>query len=560
MSLGPPTLPPAAPKMASPGVNGGMAFSPAKPPHLPAKPHPEVRVVNPPPPPVLPPKIPLQKLSWAQPIQVPGQQITSTKAPELPPLDLGSLGGTLFGETTFNAVPVKKIKEPTRSPSQKRDKSPVRVPVVNTFAQQAQLLEQQERASVTPPVAAPPNVPSVIPLGVPTGIAAVIPLAPTKIGRQLSNASRDIPTQTVEKSDSTSTLDSMSPEDSSFTPKSGFFSHFRKRARKRISVTEETMASPDAMPVSPIPQLQPIQIGDDKSLRNSIVMEDFFEDARDHFTDSNGDLLRQVDEVLASGGATRTRHITIAPMPVKGAVSSHPPSSHKGGGAVPPPLPSGFTRHAPSPYPANVSETPSPGRAPPLAIPKRGSSRQLTKSSSTDSVASRPRRPNATPSPLPRILDDINAIPGAYPLSSSPDNLVYLSERRPSIPMSRSTTNISLSLPGAYPRERSRYNSSSSGLSSAASYRTACDQETWETEIEKQREEQLMLQQSLLDATKAMRTLEKYSSLTDLSERHKHSDTTVESPSAWPTPPYEDKPVKLPPKGDIDYFRIGEGR
>ena len=541
--------------MASPGVNGGMAFSPGRPQQPPTKPHPEIRVVNPPPPPlpVQPPKVSQQKLSWAQPIQVPGQPITSTKAPELPPLDLESLGGNLFADATFNALPVKKVKEPTRSPSRKRDKSPVRVPVTNTFAQQAQLLEQQEKASVAPVVAPP------IPPVIPTGIQAIIPPAPAKVGRQLSNASRDMPIHPVEKSESMTTQDSLLADEdpSSSAAKPGFFSHFRKRARKRMSTTEEVIASPDAMPISPIPQLKAIQIGDNNFLRNSIVMEDFFEDAQDHFSDSSGDLLRQMDEALASSGSTRTKHITIAPMPVKSMASSHPPSSHKNGGAVPPPLPSGFGKPVPSTYSTNVSETTSPVKAPPLAIPKRGSSRQLTKSSSNDSVTSRPRRPNASPSPLPRIFDDIYAIPGSYPLSSSPDNLVNLSERRPSIPMSRSTTNLSLSLPGAYPRERTRYNSSSSGLSSAASYRTACDQETWEAEIEKQREEHLMLQQSLLDATKAMHALEKYSSLTDFSDRHKYSETAVDRTSAWPTPPYEDKQVKPPPRGDIDYFRIG---
>jgi hypothetical protein len=142
--------------------------------------------------------------------------------------------------------------------------------------------------------------------------------------------------------------------------------------------------------------------------------------------------------------------------------------------------------------------------------------------------------------------------------------------------MSRSTTNLSVTLPGAYPKEpRGRYNSSSSGLSSAASYRTAFEPETWETEEAKQKEEQAALQQSLMDATRAMRALEKYT-FTDWTERPRRTDTEIrdtveETPqrdSPWPTPPYnEDSAQKAKnarsqqrPMGnhnEMDYFRIG---
>jgi hypothetical protein len=332
------------------------------------------------------------------------------------------------------------------------------------------------------------------------------------------------------------------------------------------------------MPISPIPQLRPLPLGTgDKSLRNSIVMEDFFEDARE---DMESDLLKQVDEALSI--TYRPQHITIAPSPMK-PISSHPPSSHKNG-ASPPiiiPLPQQkHNRFIPSPYPTNVLE--SPPVLPPLTIPKRGSSRKLSSEASSDYPRS--RRQNATPSPLPRIQDDIvpiyTTIPGAYPLSSSPDAVSSLDPS--SIPMSRSTTNLSVTLPGAYPKEpRGRYNSSSSGLSSAASYRTAFEPETWETEEAKQKEEQAALQQSLMDATRAMRALEKYT-FTDWTERPRRTDTEIrdtveetplrDSPArSWPTPPYNEDPAQKGknarsqqrPTGnhntnnEMDYFRIG---
>ena len=295
-------------------------------------------------------------------------------------------------------------------------------------------------------------------------------------------------------------------------------------------------------------------------------MDDFFEDAQEEI---ESDLMKSVDEVLSMG--YRPQHITIAPSPIKGA-SSHPPSSHKDG-AKPPVIPLKVTRHIPSPYPTNVAEPPP--KLAPLTIPKRGSSRKASDTLDSSRTSSRARRPNPTPSPLPRIIDDVASItiPGAYPLCSSPETTSAIFERRGSIPMSRSNTNLSLNLPGAYPPEKSRYNSSSSGLSSAASYRTAFDPETWDTEEQKQKDEQVMLQQSLMDATRAMRALEKFS-YTDWTERKsgEKSDVVEETPlrdspiNAWPTPPYvEDlssnstkkKTANNLARTEIDYFRFG---
>ena len=467
------------------------------------------------------------RVSW---IQVPGQQQKAPELPHLPSLPTIRPISPLQGDVFESVSRKPAAKESPRAPTPKRE-SPVRQPVVNTFALQAAQLGVEPHS---------------------------------KIGRQLSATSTDVPTQLTDKeSQAESPVD-----ESTSSPKSGFFSHFRKRARKRMSV-DEFITSPDPMPISPIPQLRPIQLGGEKSLRNSIVMDDFFEDAQEEI---ESDLMKSMDEVLSA--AYRPQHITIAPSTIKGA-SSHPPSSHKDG-VKQPVIPLKVTRQVPSPYPANVTVTPP--KLPPLTIPKRGSSRKMADTPDTpdsSGTSSRARRPQPTPSPLPRIIDDVatTTIPGAYPLSSSPETTTGIFERHGSIPMSRSTTNLSVNLPGAYPREKSRYNSSSSGLSSAASYRTAFDPETWDTEEQKQKDEQVMLQQSLMDATRAMRALEKYS-YTDWTEQ-KHggekSDLFEETPlrdnpvNAWPTPPYFEelsnsatkKTPNNPPRTEIDYFRFG---
>ena len=459
------------------------------------------------------------RVSW---IQVPGQQQKAPELPHLPSLPtirpISPLQGDVFGPITRKPV----AKESPRIPTPKRE-SPVRRPVVNTFALQAAQLEVEPHS---------------------------------KVGRQLSATSTDVPTPPIDKeSQVESPLD-----ESNSSPKSGFFSHFRKRARKRMSI-DESITSPDPMPISPIPQLRPLQLGGEKSLRNSIVMEDFFEDAQEEI---ESDLMKSVDEALSA--TYRPQHIIIAPSLIKGA-SSHPPSSHKDG-AKPPVIPLKVTRHVPSPYPTGVAE--APPKLPPLTIPKRGSSRKTSDTPDSSGTSSRARRPQPTPSPLPRIIDDVATItiPGAYPLSSSPETTTGLFDRHGSIPMSRSATNLSVNLPGAYPREKNRYNSSSSGLSSAASYRTAFDPETWDTEDQKQKDEQVMLQQSLMDATRAMRALEKYS-YTDWTERkqggEKSEETLRDNPvNAWPTPPYlEDlsnstkKTAITPARTEIDYFRFG---
>jgi hypothetical protein len=186
------------------------------------------------------------------------------------------------------------------------------------------------------------------------------------------------------------------------------------------------------------------------------------------------------------------------------------------------------------------------------------------------------------------------SIPGAYPLSVSPEQYTLNLYPDRAVSMSRTNTNntsLSVNLPGAYPRERSRYNSSSSGLSSAASYRTAFDPETWDSEDARARDEQSALQQSLVDATRAMRALERqqfalqeWTSTTERAREKKDvaEDTLMDSPAAWPTPPYLDSeredsrgrsggstlsvakrlhPPSLsparPPKSRDDYFRIG---
>jgi hypothetical protein len=102
--------------------------------------------------------------------------------------------------------------------------------------------------------------------------------------------------------------------------------------------------------------------------------------------------------------------------------------------------------------------------------------------------------------------------------------------------MSRSTT-LSVSLPGAYPNERNRYNSSSSGLSSAASYQTAFETDQWD-------EDQSELQQSLVEATKASEALEKFQ-WSDQSKSKNEEDK---------------KAVKPPNRSDVEYFRIAHAR
>jgi hypothetical protein len=464
------------------------------------------------------------RVSW---IQVPGQQQKPPELPHLPSLPTLRPISPLHGDV-FEPIPRKPVpKESPRAPTPKRE-TPVRQPLVNTFALQAAQLERESHA---------------------------------KVGRQLSSTSGEAPARPTDKeSQAESPVD-----ESSSSPKSGFFSHFRKRPRKRMSF-DESIASPAPMPISPVPQLGPIQLGGEKSLRNSVVMEDFFEDAQEEI---ESDLMKSVDEVLSA--VYRPQHITIAPSLIKGA-SSHPPSSHKDG-AKPPVIPVKVTQHVPPPLPISVAETPP--KLPPLTIPKRGSSRRTSDTPDSSGTSSRVRRPQPSPSPLPRIIDDVATItiPGAYPLSSSPETTTGIFERQGSIPMSRSNTNLSVNLPGAYPREKSRYNSSSSGLSSAASYRTAFDPETWDSEEQKQKDEQVMLQQSLMDATRAMRALEKYS-FTDWTERKnggEKSDLFEETPlrdspaNTWPTPPYvedlststQKKTAINPARTEIDYFRFG---
>jgi hypothetical protein len=469
-------------------------------------------------PPINPPKMAEQaaKVSW---IQVPGQPVPNPVPLSLPTIrPISPLQGDVFGDS-LNRTSNKPVKESPRAQSPKRQPSPVRKPVVNTFAQQAQQLQQLELETHN------------------------------KVGRQLS-ATSTVPSGPDKLSSPTESPD----DDASSSPKTRFFSHFRKRPRKRMSGNDD--APETSMPISPAPQLRPIQLGGDKSLRNSIVMEDFFEDAKEEF---EGDLMKQVEEALSV--AYRSQHITIAPSAIK-PINSHPPSSHKDG-AIPSVIPAKVvTRHPPSPYPTTTVETSS--KVPPITIPKRGSSRKLTVDPPDRGTSSRSRRQNPTASSLPRIIDDVvtTTIPGAYPLSSSPE-MTSAFERHGSIPMSRSTTNLSVNLPGAYPREpRNRYNSSSSGLSSAASYRTAFEPETWDTEDQKQKDEQIMLQQSLMEATRAMRALEKY---TDWTERKpEKSDLAEELPlrdspvNAWPTPPYiDDDPMKRGKRMEIDYFRFG---
>jgi len=83
----------------------------------------------------------------------------------------------------------------------------------------------------------------------------------------------------------------------------------------------------------------------------------------------------------------------------------------------------------------------------------------------------------------------------------------------------------------------------------------------WDSEDAKARDEQAMLQQSLMDATRAMRVLEKYS-VTDWTEQSKSGRQREDEAAAnsWPTPPYiedstglsEGKKAKV-----ADYYRFG---
>lgn len=501
------------------------------PPQFPPPAPPPQRPVDPPPPP---------KISWANQIQVPGH--TASKSEISLPLALPTIrpSSPLLGEVFESTFAKKVVKEGNGLESPKRDKSPIRQPVVNTFLAQAQALEREEKRNWEEK-----QNTNTLSLGSP------------KIGRQLSSTSSVLPPKV---SSPTSGSTDEQDADGSSSSKNGFFSHFRKRARKRISVNGEDSLSPtsDKMPISPLPisPLPQIRSTTSDKLRNSIMMEDFFEDAQEEIQES--DLMKDV-----LSGKLR-QHITIAPSPTK-ATSSHPPSSHKNGVTLP--QLQKVTRHVPSPYPGNVNNSP---KVAPIQIPKRGSSRVIK----SETPKSSSRRPNASGPTLSLVSEA--KIPGAYP--NSPDTPA----RRGSIPLSRSTTNLSVNLPGAYPNEgrrASRYNSSSSGLSSAASYRTAFDPETWDSEEQKQREEQVMLQQSLMEATRAMRALERHP-FTDWTDRPRRgqqverqetigSDALMDSPTAWPTPPYIDEPpssakVKQPrttgngglPR-DMDYFRIG---
>jgi hypothetical protein len=82
----------------------------------------------------------------------------------------------------------------------------------------------------------------------------------------------------------------------------------------------------------------------------------------------------------------------------------------------------------------------------------------------------------------------------------------------------------------------------------------------WDSEDAKARDEQAALQQSLMDATRAMRALEKYS-VTDWTEqarsgRQKEEDVVAHS---WPTPPYIEDSVGGEGKKakTNDYYRFG---
>src|SRR5579871_3883833 len=305
ISLGP--APPAIPpKIVSPGItNGGMAYSPHKAQNLQydrrASYQKDDYIAMPMAPPVIPPK-PADKYS---PIQVPGQQNKPVSVPPVVPI--GSLPtirrsspllGDVFGET-FNVNRRTKLEEAPRLESPRRGKSPIRQPLVNTFMLQAQQLEKEEKEKAATQAS--------------TGQS-------TKVGRQLS-ATSTVASTMVDKPPSSQPA---SPDDDASVSgsKAGFFSHFRKRARKRMSANEEE-SSPEtssAMPISPLPQLR---LGGENSLRNSIVMEDFYEDAEEDLEHDRLRTMKELDYAMAAGyRPPQQQHITIAPAPSK-SQSSH---------------------------------------------------------------------------------------------------------------------------------------------------------------------------------------------------------------------------------------------
>lgn len=538
-----------APPVQAPAVNGGMAFSPQKTYSRPV----EQRTREEPKKfqPQIPPKVQEQlQRPPPQQVQVQAQPQWQTQPPPIPVQQ-----NHVKTESIPNILPALPTIRPL---------SPLQGGVFGDFAKPSKQQQEPEKTLVSP--IRPPQS---------TDESLLNPHFGTKVGRQLSSTSRsDIPGRTSQQI--STPLDS--PNEDASSSKQGFFSHFRKRARKRMSSAQgygDESPSPETsstMPISPLPQFRPIQLtgSDGKSLRNSVVMEDFFEDARSEL--SSADLLRQVDEVLSKGDVFTGsagpvvpggKHITIAPSPTKSRGSSlYPPSSHKLGG-IPAQDLNVPNRHVPSPYPSKLTSSPTTN-LPPLSIPKRGSSRALKPGEDSSTKA----RKSNIPSPLPRHLDIPGSFPGSYPLSSSPEDasLPLPPPRRPSIPMSRSTSNLSVNLPGAYPRTATgRYNSSSSGLSSAASYRTAYDPDVWETEDQKQKDEQTLLQQSLMDATRAIKALEKYEFANNVrsGDLLGRDESTIVN-GTWPTPPYveEDvgmsaKKVKPPRKSEVDYFQLG---
>ena len=520
-----------------------------------------------------PPKQPEPPSKPTYQIQYPGQgnlpppgKMAEIQLPALPSI-LPSIrpSSPLLGEV-FNGNRMGEVKKSSGLESPKREKSPIKV--VNTFLLQAQALEaeekkrmeqqrlleqqqqeqlriqqqqeqlrlqkqqeelrlqqQQEQLRIQQQQQQQQRMQS-------SGLSTT-EVSPTKVGRQLS-ATSSLPSQPL-PSPSAAAGASESPHQeteglSRSSSQKGFFSHFRKRARKRMSTSEDISPiepSPITnMPISPLPQLQ---FG-----RNSVVMEDFFEDAQEELPFESMDFVKEVDMGLKQ---RQSQHITIAPNPVKGFQKggSGPPSSHKGG-AIPAFIPAKATnRHIPSPYP----DVP---KLAPLSIPKRGSSRTHGSSETDSGTSSRARKSQSTTNNSSRMDDGIK-IPGAYPLSASPDTSSGSLSRRNSIPLS----NLSVQLPGAYPRELQ----SSSGRSSAASYRTAFEPDTFDIEEQKQREEQMMLRQSLMDATRAIRAMEKhpYTDFTEhnqgqkfhgLGERHDVLESAIlcDTPS-WPTPPNE---------------------
>src|SRR5437762_13892397 len=123
-----------------------MAFSS---PPKPTRPEPKTyapRENEMPPPSNLAPKLAEQaaRVSW---IQVPGQNQKAPELPHLPSLPtirpISPLQGDVFESVTRKRV----VKDHARTPSPKRQ-SPVRQPVVNTFAQQAAQLGVEPHSKV----------------------------------------------------------------------------------------------------------------------------------------------------------------------------------------------------------------------------------------------------------------------------------------------------------------------------------------------------------------------------------------------------------------------------